>query len=322
MKVLFVCSGNSYFGIAPFIKSQGESLRNNGINIDYFPIKGKGFMGYFKNILKLKKYLQSNKYDLIHVHYCLSGWVAKLASPATPLIISFMGSDIYGGINKKGKIKLSGYLTILSSFLLQFFVKKVIIKSKRLEKPIYLKRKINIIPNGVDLKKFYPMNKLKCRKYLRLPFHDKIILFLGNPNNPIKNFELLKKAFNLLNGEGLKLIYPYPVKPDSVVKYLNAADVLVLTSFHEGSPNVIKEAMACNCPIVSTDVGDVKEVIGHTPGCYLTSFDAADCAEKIKLALDFRKKTDGRKKVRHLEINKIAKKIINLYGECLGGKVR
>ena len=75
--------------------------------------------------------------------------------------------------------------------------------------------------------------------------------------------------------------------------------------------------MACNCPIVSTDVGDVKEVIGKTEGCYITSFDPKDVAEKIKMALDFGKRTNGRNHIKHLEINNIAKKIINVYEHVL-----
>ena len=102
--------------------------------------------------------------------------------------------------------------------------------------------------------------------------------------------------------------------------YLNAADALVLTSLWEGSPNVIKEAMACNLPIVSTDVGDVKEVIGDTEGCYITSYEPSDVAGKIKLALDFGKRTNGREKIKHLEINTIAKRIIDVYNEVLQKK--
>ena len=99
--------------------------------------------------------------------------------------------------------------------------------------------------------------------------------------------------------------------------YFNASDLVLLTSFWEGSPNVIKEAMACNVPIVSTDVGDVKEVIGKTEGCYITSFDPEDVAEKIKLALKFGKRTTGIEDIKHLESSLIAKKIIKIYKSVL-----
>jgi glycosyltransferase involved in cell wall biosynthesis len=92
-----------------------------------------------------------------------------------------------------------------------------------------------------------------------------------------------------------------------------------LTSFHEGSPNVIKEAMACNCPIVSTDVGDVKDVIGNTEGCYITTFDLQDVIRKIKMALDFGKRTKGRERIMQagLDSKTIANRIIDVYHQVL-----
>jgi len=87
MKVLFVSSGNSNRGVTPFIKSQGESLKEHGIDIEYFLIKGKGTRGYIKNILPLRRLIKNVKYDLIHAHYALSGWVAFAAAPCMPLVV-------------------------------------------------------------------------------------------------------------------------------------------------------------------------------------------------------------------------------------------
>ena len=97
MKVLFVSSGNSkQFDIAPFIKSQGDSLIKQGIDLDYFRITEKGILGYIKNAVKLRKYLKNHKYEIIHAHYTLSGWTAVLSFTKTPIILSLMGSDAYG----------------------------------------------------------------------------------------------------------------------------------------------------------------------------------------------------------------------------------
>ena len=75
--------------------------------------------------------------------------------------------------------------------------------------------------------------------------------------------------------------------------------------------------MACNCPIVSANVGDVIDVIKDTQGCYMTSFDPIDVSEKIKEALKFGRKTDGRKRIKHLDINIIAEKVINVYKDII-----
>lgn len=322
MRVLFVCSGNSIFGISPIVKNQGESLKKNGIELDYFPVRGKGYKGYIKNISKLKETLKSKKYEIVHAHYTYCGWVGVLQLSKIPVIVSFMGGDIHGAgeIKTKEKIVFSRYFNIFLSMLLQPFPKRIIVKSRNLEKYIYLRSKTSIIPNGVDFEKFRPLDKKLCRERLNLNTEKKIILFLGEPSEPRKNFKLLMQAYNLKKNNDIDITKPFPVPFRDVVYYLNATDVLVLTSYFEGSPNVIKEAMACNCPIVSTDVGDVKEVIGNTAGCYITTFDLEDVAEKIMMALAFGKKTDGRKNIKHLEINNIANRIIFVYKELLNSR--
>jgi glycosyltransferase involved in cell wall biosynthesis len=112
------------------------------------------------------------------------------------------------------------------------------------------------------------------------------------------------------------------VAHNDVPKYLNEADVLVFPSYMEGSPNVIKEAMACNCPIVSTDVGDVSWVFGKTKGCYLASFDPADFAEKLKEAISFAQtkgRTKGRQRIVNLSLDMatVAKRLKSIYNKCI-----
>jgi len=195
----------------------------------------------------------------------------------------------------------------------------MIVKSKNLESYTYLKNKVKIIPNGVDIIKFKPIEKNICREKLNIDINYKIILFLGNPSDPRKNYNLLKKAINIIKDVNVKIIKPYPVDNKDIVYFMNAADVLVMTSYLEGSPNVIKEAMACNLPIVSTDVGDVKEIIGDTEGCFICSYDHKDVADKIKKALDYGKRTNGRERIIKLGLDSdsIAKKIINVYEEVV-----
>ena len=315
-KVLFASSGNSKAGISPIVRSQGESLKSAGIDLDYFTIVGKGTKGYLKNILRLRKFLRTNNYDLIHAHYALSAWVAVLTFTKIPVIVSYMGCDTYGDYDENGRLLSSSYILILLAKLLQPFVKSIIVKSKNLEKYIYLKKKVNTIPNGVNFEVFRPQNKAEAKELLGLDLKNKYVLFLACMDDKRKNFQLLNKARDLLN-EKFKILTPYPIAHNKIPIFLNACDVLVMTSYNEGSPNVIKEAMACNCPIVSTDVGDVKNVIGKTNGCYVCTYDPGDVADKIKKALDFGKKTNGREKIKHLDEKIIAEKIINLYSTII-----
>ncbi len=315
MKVLFISSRYFTNGVSPFVLSQSESLVAKGLDVDFFTIESNGIKGYIKAIINLRKYLKEKKYDILHAHYAFCGWVATLAFSSTPVVVSFMGSDVLGGSSVKGK--RINVLNIILTKLLQPFVKQIIVKSKNLEKHVFLKKKTYIIPNGVNFKKFKPMDKKECREKLNLPHDEKLILFLGNPDDPKKNITLLKKALMLFPNKKYNLLSPFPIKHEAVPFYMNAVDVIILMSFTEGSPNIVKEAMACNCPVVATDVGDIREVIGLTKGCGIVTFNPADVAEKIKNAMIFGKKTNGRADIVHLDERIIADKIISLYRKML-----
>ena len=145
MKVLFVSSGNSEAGISPIVRSQGESLKRNGIDLDCFTILGKGTKCYLKNIPRLRKFLETKNYDLIHGHYSLSSIVASL-SCKVPMVVSLMGSDTHMSFFWKSIIKA----------LYRFRWKVTIVKSARMRKSISLDNAI-VIPNGVNFRLFRPI---------------------------------------------------------------------------------------------------------------------------------------------------------------------
>ncbi len=320
IKVLFVSSGNSSRGISPIVYNQGQSLQIIGQDLSYFLIEGKGIMGYLKNIISLKRYLNKNKFDIIHAHYGLCGIVSSLAKKNEKLIVSFMGEDLLGSYTARDKFTLLSKLIV---WINKYFVKKydyIIVKTNELAGIISKYKNVLIQPNGVDFNLFYPIEKEEARKQLHLNPNFKIIIFVSNPTRTEKNFKLAQKAFNIIKQPDFLLIPVFNKNQEELNQYYNAADVLILTSLHEGSPNVIKEAMACNCPIVATDVGDVKENISNTFGCYITSFDPLDIVKKIKLVLEFGKRTNGRQTIARLESGYVAKKIIDLYQKVIKEK--
>ena len=160
------------------------------------------------------------------------------------------------------------------------------------------------------------MDKNNARKRISLDENKKYALFTSDFKNPIKNYNLALDAISIAKSD-ITLIELKNYSRKEVNILLNASDLLLVTSLSETGPMIVKEAMACNCPIVSTDVGDVKEIIANTEGCYITSYQRKDIAEKINLALSFRNSTSGRDKITHLDVNIIAEKIKSVYNKVL-----
>ncbi len=312
MKILIVCSGNANnYNIKThhtFIHEQIESIKiKYQIEYDTFFVKGKGIFGYLKNISKIKKIIKKYNPDLIHAHYGLSGLVSCFHR-LVPVVITFHGSDA----NIFWVRILSTIASHLSSY--NIFV------SNKIKNKINKKKRSDVIPCGIDMDVFRPLDKLTSRLNLGMSKDNKYILFASRFENKVKNYNLAKKGHKQ-SGITSEIIELKNRNRREVNLLLNAVDLLLLTSSSEGSPQIIKEAMACNCPIVTTDVGDIKDIIRETEGCYISSFEPYDVAEKIKLAIEYSKlkdRTNGRDNINRFdnmliseEVYKIYKKVIN-----------
>jgi len=302
MRVLFVSSGNSINGISSIIKNQGESIREQGVSVVYYTIKGKGFRGYLANVKTLKAYLKANDFDVVHAHYSLSAFVASLAG-AKPLVVSLMGSDV----------KSRRVFRLLIKIFNIFSWSKIIVKSQDMKNSLGIKN-VEIIPNGVDFDRFKPMNQSDCKKQLDWDLSKKQILFAANPNRYEKNYKLASDAFELLHDDNIEMKVLEDVPNELMPIYHNAADIVLLTSLWEGSPNVIKEAMACNRPIVATDVGDIAWLFEQGQGCFICSFETSVVVGHLNRALVI-SKVDLRNRIKKLNLdsNSAAKSIIRIY---------
>jgi len=312
MKVLFVSSGNSKKGISPIVRSQGGSLQKAGIDVAYFPIHGKGLKGYLKNVQPLKRHILKVKYDIVHAHYSLSAIAATLAG-CKPMVVSLMGSDIRLGFTFRYTVKIAA----------SWVWDALIVKSWDMQQHIAIQKSV-IIPNGVEIENFKPDYKKNVRNTLGWDETKTHILFGSSPARTVKNFPLFEKALELVEDseEKIETHVLENIPHEDIPKHMSASDVVVLTSRWEGSPNVIKEAMACNCLVVATDVGDVAWLFGDEPGHFLSGFDPADVAEKITLALQFSEekgKTNGRQRILELGLDSesIAKRLIAVYQSVL-----
>ena len=300
MKILFVCSKNSG-KVASFIVEQAEAVQQAGLEVDFFTIEGKGWKGYLSNRPLLIKKIKEFKPNVIHAHYGLSGLLAN-TQRKVPVITTFHGSDI----NDPEVFRFSKWAIRLSAW--NIFVSEKNIQVAK------VKHKYSLIPCGVNTNLFKPIDKQVARNELGLKPDEKLVLFAGSFDNPVKNSALALQAINFLPEVRLLELKNY--SREEVALLMNAVDVCLMTSLNEGSPQFIKEAMACNCPIVSVDVGDVKEQIEDVENCFITEARPEKIAEKIDTIFTNRsKRTNGREKLMKsgLEQSVVANQLIKIY---------
>lgn len=299
MRVLVVarCKNGHY---APFITEQMEAIRKQGVDIQYFGITEKGIVGYLRQFPALMKAIRAFRPDLIHAHYGLCGLLANYQR-RVPVVTTYHGSDI----NDSRAFQLSKRAILRSRF--NIFVSQKNVNIARPEKDYAL------IPCGINLEDYHLIDKAEARKIMGLDPSKKYVLFAGAFDNRVKNAHLAKEAIRLLSEATLLELKGYSRK--QVATLMQAVDAFVMTSFTEGSPQVIKEAMACGCPIVSVDVGDVSDRIKGIPGCYIADRSAESIAGKLKEALAFEGRTQGRAAVVDggLSNDGVASRIIKIY---------
>lgn len=301
--MLILCSENSG-RLAPFITEQVDAIQKKGVSCEYFTITRKGVIGYMRSFLPMMRKIKGYNPDLIHAHYGLAGLLANLQRKK-PVVTTYHGSDI----NNRKAFRFSKWAVKLSAY--NIFVSE---KNKRITNST---DKSVVIPCGIDVQMFQPMNRAEAREMLGYAKNDRLVLFAGAFDNEVKNPQLAKEAVEIL--EDVRLIELKGYKRNEVALLMNGVDCCLMTSHSEGSPQFVKEAMACNCPIVSVDVGDVKEVIDSVENCYLASYDAKDIAEKLRIVLADGRRTNGRDKILKmgLDSESVAKKIVEIYKSVL-----
>ena len=324
MKVLFVCSGLSKHQISPVVLAQGISVERTGVTVEYFPVGGRGAFSYVRAAFRLRKFLSQREFDCIHAHYGLCGIVALLSGRKLPLVVSFMGDDILGSRSTGGRvIRLSRFMAWLNACLSDRFYDHTIIKSERMMHRRLNRQSVSVIPNGVDIERFRPFDRSKALEITGWDPGMRHIIFVSDPARSEKNYSLAVRGVDQTGRSDIQLHAVNKVEHSRMPYVYNSADALLLTSFHEGSANVVKEAMACNCPVISTDTGDAAWVTGETSGCSIISADPLAVARGIELATDYRLRygqTNGRARIISLALDSaaVAGRLIGIYQKVIG----
>jgi glycosyltransferase involved in cell wall biosynthesis len=301
----------------PFLVRQVELLRQKGIDVDVFSFKGaKNPFNYLKAARLIRRKLRLENFDVIHAQWGQSAvpvFFSKL-----PLIVTFRGSDLFGITKADGKYSWPGKVLQWVSRRVALRASRIIVVSSKMinHLPPSKRSTTQVIPSGINLNLFTPMDKKVCRATLNLSREKKLILFGGHPAREDKRYALAVQAVGKIQ-KAIKadMFYADQVSLHEMPVYINAADVVLLTSKHEGSPNIIKESLACNVPVVSVDVGDVRERIEKINGCKICDSDRVEDIATALLEV-LQHATDGfesRSHVLKLDENQVTDEYIVIY---------
>ena len=326
MKILVIGRYKKQFpkNLLPFVVEQGECLRQLGLTVDYMSIRGN----YILAVRELKRKIRSFQPDIVHAHYGLSAITAELQS-LVPVVTTFHNGET-----------LNWHVNFLTS-LFSLRSKHVVYVAQHIHDLVYFKaKKHSIIPCGVNMEDCHIIDQVSARQQLGFEDGVKYILFGGGFDNLRKNYAILRDAVERIEqapwvpvqgGERCGNIVCLEMKglsrADCVLR-MNACDLFALPSHSEGSPQALKEAMACNCPIVATDMADVRHLLGELPGHYVLrnprpTKERWDADEKsvdelvalVQEALQFNARTNGRDRITELRLSneQVAEQLKEIY---------
>jgi teichuronic acid biosynthesis glycosyltransferase TuaC len=268
---------------SPWTVQQVEFLRRAGVDVDVFSFRGaRKPRNYLRAWRRLRGRLRSKRYDLVHAQHGQAGllpWPKRL-----PLVVTFHGTDILGDRDAQGKLTLGGRLLQQLCRVVAGAADGVIIVSDEMRRHLPRSVRPLLLPTGVDLTAVPSVSPEEARRALRLPERTPLILFVGNPATVEKRYELAEEAVEIIACKvPAQLIVGADRPHREILMLMRACDVLIMSSRQEGSPTVVKEALACGLPVVSVPVGDVAQRIGGIDGCELC---ADDRPETVAAALE------------------------------------
>jgi glycosyltransferase involved in cell wall biosynthesis len=311
--------------VGRFVKEQLDSLAAVGVDVRLLHVDRtrEGPAVYRRLGPRLRSALAEHEPEVVHVMY--GGVMASVAARqvgAVPFVVSFCGNDLLGEGETRFKRRVVERYAIACSRRAARRADHVIVKSNPLREALPTgidDAKISLLPNGVDLERFSPLDRAESRARLGWPEDRRHVLFPAGPSRPEKRYWLARAAVDALQadgGVGIELRVLENVSRPDVPIWLNASDAVLLTSTHEGSPNVVKEALACDVAVVSTDVGDVSERVAGVIGCAVTAATPEALAAGLQEAFAAGH-VNGRDAVQPLALNRVAERLERIYESVL-----
>jgi glycosyltransferase involved in cell wall biosynthesis len=312
-------------GFNVFVRAQIDSIAAAGHDVSTLWIDGpSSVVNCARSAKKLNRILRKKKYDIIHAHYGLSGIPACLQRHC-PVVVSFCGDDFQKDAGGNGRITARSRASVWASQVIAHMANAVIVDDdKMIEKfsSASARHKTVVIPSGVDFDFFRPMEMPAARTQAGLDAQRRYVLFPASPERARERFDLARQAVDVLRARrpDVELVALHEKPRELVPVYMNACDVVLLTSEREASAGVVKESLACDAPVVCVDVGEAWRLIDGVDGCYRVQRDPRDIAEKLGLVLESGARSNGRSRIAHLALGAVAEKVVSVYESVLRKK--
>jgi len=314
-----------------FVRDEADALREAGVDVDVYFVNGRASkLNYFGMPAGFFERIRRTKYDVIHVHHSFCGLVATLQKDI-PVVWTFHEGEISGDTAdalREKPIKQVAYSKKMKRYVAKK-VDAVVIVAEHLRGPLGRPDALSL-PSGIDWKRFAPMESGEARRQLGLASDKRYVLFPASPSRVEKRYELARAGFDRFRAANptandLELIVLDNVPHERVPLYMNASEAVLMTSAFEASPVTIREALACNVPVICTDVGDARVVMQDIAGCRIVDADPADIADALRAALSGPRRVDARARMHAYALETVAQALIALYGHVIqkhGGRAR
>jgi len=318
---MYPFDGMPYYGT--FVRDEVRGLEDAGCDVDVLFVNGKmNKLNYFASPFRLARALSRKRYDVVHVHHSFCGFVALLPK-RLPMVWTFHEGEIAGDAVAATRRQPAKVLTH-SKGLKRFVAKRVdrvIVVAEYLKEPLG-RSDAATIPAGLDLERFAPMDRGRAVTSLGLDENKRYIVFPSSPARVEKRYDLAKSAVDLLRSDGahgdVELLCLENVPHEKVPLYMNASELLLMTSEWEASPVTIREALACELPVVSTDVGDVRPLVENIAGCYVVDDRTEPIARALGKVLAGDRRVEARERIERYSLENTARQIVDVYRELIG----
>ena len=309
-----------------FMHLLAKQVREMGVSIDLH------YTGPLKSISNLiaasKKVTElSRNFDIVHAQYgSACGYVSSFAR--VPKILTLRGTDLLGSDTGSIKARIHGRIVRCMTARALPFYDRVIVVSDRMQEELnrYFHRSagVAVLPSGIDLELFQPIDREVAREKLGHA-NDKrpwVLFSSVTKDNHVKRTHLAIEAVKQAQQDKPELVLQTLTgKPHSEIPlWVNAANVVLLTSTREGWPNIVKEALACNVPFVSTEVSDLNRIARVEPGCFVSCDSSSSIAECLLTAIDQERPSSLSQHVQEMTLEKTGKKLCNIYSSLLENK--